>query len=972
MQDHRDNSPAISDVTPTQDIPGFEYTKAGNADHSGSTPRGSLIGEVGTALTRSDTLHGLLQLCAEALVRHLDVAAVCIWIINETENVLELRASAGLDAHIEGARSKVPLDQFKMGRISQERAPHIAIDVLTDLRIRGRDWAGPENMVGFAAYPLMVDDRLLGSMEIFARHPVGTAAVEAIGSVAHQIALGIEHNRANQTLREREEHIRLLLDSTAEAIYGIDLQGRCTFANPACARLLGYGDPSHFLGRNMHDLMHHTRKDGAPYPVEECRIFLRFLQNQASHVDDEVLWRADGTSFPAEYWSHPICRDGKVAGAVVTFLDITERRQLEEQFRRAQQHLRDVVASSPAVLFTLALTPDEVQGVSWISDNLREILGYPLEAAIGPDWWLEKIHPEDLDGVTAPTLAELFSRSDRARDLRFRHADGHYRWFRCETRLIHDETGQPVGAVGAWSDITERRLAEEEQLKLREQLQQAQKLESIGRLAGGVAHDFNNLLTVINGYGDLLLKQLTPADPLYKMADEIRKAGQRAAELTRQLLLLSRKQVTQPAEVNLNDVIAEVERMLNRVIGEDIQLKSTLSPLLGHVLADPGQLHQVLMNLAVNARDAMPNGGTLLIETRNVDLDDAYTEQHPEMRPGPYVQLRVSDTGIGMTKDVMSHLFEPFYTTKKPGEGTGLGLATVYGIVKQSGGSIWTYSEPGKGTAFTIYLPRIMAGVRLKQESEPELESLRGTETILVVEDQEQLRKMAGSVLRSYGYRVLEAANPGEALLHCERYAGPIHLLLTDIAMPGITGPELADRVKPLRPAMEVVFMSGYSERAIADRLDLTGRYLAKPFSPDELASKVRGVLGAPRRAGTILVADDEPGVRSFLRDVLAGVGYDILEAEDGKEAVRKVETTQVDLVILDLAMPEQEGIETIQVLRRLRPQLRIIAVSGQFAGFLLRAAEQLGAQMSLAKPIEANDLLDAVARVMVGHKELS
>jgi CheY-like chemotaxis protein len=265
-----------------------------------------------------------------------------------------------------------------------------------------------------------------------------------------------------------------------------------------------------------------------------------------------------------------------------------------------------------------------------------------------------------------------------------------------------------------------------------------------------------------------------------------------------------------------------------------------------------------------------------------------------------------------------------------------------------------------------------MAGVRLKQESEPELESLRGTETILVVEDQEQLRKMAGSVLRSYGYRVLEAANPGEALLHCERYAGPIHLLLTDIAMPGITGPELADRVKPLRPAMEVVFMSGYSERAIADRLDLTGRYLAKPFSPDELASKVRGVLGAPRRAGTILVADDEPGVRSFLRDVLAGVGYDILEAEDGKEAVRKVETTQVDLVILDLAMPEQEGIETIQVLRRLRPQLRIIAVSGQFAGFLLRAAEQLGAQMSLAKPIEANDLLDAVARVMVGHKELS
>jgi PAS domain S-box-containing protein len=778
--------------------------------------------------------------------------------------------------------------------------------------------------------------------------------------------LGAERNLTNEALPAREEHIRLLLDSTVEAIYGIDLQGCCTFANSACARLLGYVDPNEFLGRNMHTLVHHTRKDGTPYPEEECRI-RSFLQNQGSHVDDEVLWRADGSSFPVEYWSYPVRRDGQVVGAVATFLDITERRQLEEQFRQAQQRLRDVVVSSPAVLFTLAVAEDQIRSISWTSGNLREILGYPPQLAIGPDWWPANVHPEDLERVKAQTHADLFTCGRSTQEYRFRHGDGAYRWTRCDMRLIRDDTSRPSEVVGALSDIAEQKRTVAEQSKLREQLLQAQKLESVGRLAGGVAHDFNNLLTVMNGYADLLLKGLTPPDPMREMVDEIRKAGQRAAELTRQLVLLSRKQVTQAKEVNLNDIISEVEKMLARVIGSDIRLESVLSPSLGCVRADPGQLHQVLMNLAVNARDAMPGGGTLLIETRNVDLDDRYVEQHAEMKPGPYVELKVSDTGIGMTKDVISHLFEPFFTTKKPGEGTGLGLATVYGIVKQSGGSIWVYSEQGQGTTFMIYLPRIDASGDLRAEPEPVPASLGGTETILVVEDQEQLRKMAGHVLRSHGYRVLEAANPGEALLHAERYAGPIHLLLTDVVMPGMTGPELAARIKPLRPAMVVVFMSGYSERAIADRLELAGTYLPKPFSPEALATKVRSVLGSPRPAGAILVVDDEPGVRKVLRNVLAGVGYEVLEAETGKEAEQQTEACGIDLAIIDLAMPEQDGIETIRTLRRMRPQLKIIAMSGVFAGPLLHAAELLGAQASLAKPIRPDELLEAVARVMFG-----
>jgi PAS domain S-box-containing protein len=928
---------------------------------------GLLAGEVGAALTRSYTLKGMLQLCAEALVRHLDATFARIWAFNEAENILELKASAGLYTHIDGPHSRVPMDELKIGRIARERAPHLTNDVLNDPCVGDKEWAKRENLIAFAGYPLVVEDCLVGVVGMFARQPLNPATVAALGSVAHEIALGVERSRANDALRQREEHIRLLLDSTAEAIYGIDLQGRCSFANAACARLLGYTDPSQLLTRNMHDLMHHTRSDGSPCRAEECRIFQAFLQDQGSHVEDEVLWRVDGSSFPAEYWSHPIHCAGQVAGSVVTFLDITERRQLEEQFRKAQQRLRDVVVSSPAVLFTLALAADEVQSISWASDNLQEVLGHPPEVAIGPHWWLANVHPDDRGRVMSDTKADLFGRGHGTYEYRFRHGDGSYRWTRCDLRLIRDEAGRSSEAVGAWSDITERKRADEEQSKLREQLQQAQKLESVGRLAGGVAHDFNNLLTVINGYSDLSLKGLILGDPMRENIAEIRQAGQRATELVRQLLLLSRKQVTQASEVNLNDIITEVGKMLARVIGEDIRLEFALSPSLGWILADPGQLHQVLMNLAVNARDAMPGGGTLLIETANVDLEESYSQQHANVKPGPYVQLKVSDTGIGMTRDVISHIYEPFFSTKKAGEGTGLGLATVYGIVQQGGGSIWVYSEPGEGTTFTIYLPRIDAGLNLRQETEAEPDTLRGTETILVVEDQDQLRRMAGHVLRSYGYRVLEAANPGEALLHSERYAGPIHLLLTDVVMPGMTGPELAGRLKPLRKSMEVIFMSGYSERVVTDRLELASSYLQKPFSPEALAGKVRGVLGAPRLEGTILVVDDEPEVRGFLRKVLTGVSYHVLEAENGREAARQIESNEVDLVIMDLAMPEQEGIETIRALHQVRPRLKIIAISGQFAGPLLRAAELFGAQESLVKPIQPEDLLGAVARVMVG-----
>ncbi len=382
-----------------------------------------------------------------------------------------------------------------------------------------------------------------------------------------------------------------------------------------------------------------------------------------------------------------------------------------------------------------------------------------------------------------------------------------------------------------------------------DQLRQAQKMEAVGRLAGGVAHDFNNLLTAIMGYSDLLMSGLAEGDPRRGDLEQIKHAADRAASLTRQLLAFSRRQVLQPRVLDLNAVVGSIEKMLQRLIGEDIDLVTVLDPALGRVKADPGQLEQILMNLAVNARDAMPQGGKLTIETTNVELDGAYAGQHVAVRPGSYVMMAVSDTGCGMDAETRSHLFEPFFTTKEVGKGTGLGLATVYGIVKQSGGSIWAYSEPGRGATFKIYLPRFEESAGAQVVVAPPAKSVGGSETILLVEDDEAVRSLAGDVLQRHGYTVLEARHGAEALVISERHAGPIALMLTDVVMPGKRGHEVAGQLAAGRPDMKVLYMSGYTDNGIVHQgvLDAGMAFLAKPFTPSALARKVREVLDAPR-----------------------------------------------------------------------------------------------------------------------------
>jgi len=526
----------------------------------------------------------------------------------------------------------------------------------------------------------------------------------------------------------------------------------------------------------------------------------------------------------------------RLGPAVLRALDLNraraEQARAQEQLRQSEARYRTLVDGVRDVIFALA--PDGT--IASLNPAFETITGFPRDEWLGRPFE-QLVHSDDL-----PLALELLSGVARGEprpvnQFRIRTRKGDYRMGEFAATPQYRE-GQLASILGIGRDVTER-------LSLEQQLRQAQKMEAVGRLAGGVAHDFNNILTAITGYADLLLEDLGTTDRRRDDIAEIRKAAERAAGLTRQLLAFSRQQVMQVRVLDLNDVVADTQNMLGRLLGEDIALVTRLDPALGAVKADPGQLEQVIMNLAVNARDAMPGGGKLTIETANAELDDTYVREHFPARPGSYVMLAVSDTGTGMSDEVQSHLFEPFFTTKEKGKGTGLGLATVYGIVKQSGGYIWVYTEPGHGTTFKIYLPRV-AGAPAQRASGPKASPVgAGTETVLLAEDEAAVRAVARHALERQGYTVLEASSGEAALDLAERHSGRIHLLLTDVIMPGMNGRALALRLSELRPDLRVVYMSGYTEEAITRHgvLEPGLTYVQKPFTPEGLARKVREVL---------------------------------------------------------------------------------------------------------------------------------
>lgn len=507
-------------------------------------------------------------------------------------------------------------------------------------------------------------------------------------------------------------------------------------------------------------------------------------------------------------------------------------RQSEEQYRRITDNIADLVA----VLDT------EGKRI-YNSPSYQDVLGDPGSLR-GTDSFAE-IHPEDRERIRRIFRETVATGVGQRTEYRFLLKDGSIRFIESQGSVIRDEEGKPARVIVVSRDVTERKRAEEELRQTEDQLRHSQKMEAIGQLAGGIAHDFNNLLTVIMGYSELLLSRLQPGDLRWRNAEEIRKAAVRAASLTHQLLAFSRRQVLTPKVLNLNTVVTNLEPMLRRLIGEDIELGIVLSPALGQVRADPGQIEQIILNLAVNSRDAMPQGGKLAVETADVELDENYAHRHGAIQPGPYVMLTVSDTGCGMDADTQSRIFEPFFTTKEPDKGTGLGLSTVYGIVKQSGGYVLVHSEPGRGATFKIYLPRIEDAPETVEASQALSKPSIGTETIMLVEDDDVVRGLVLHVLEENGYTVLIARHSEEALLASGQHKGPIHLMVTDVVMPKMSGRELAERLKTTRPAMKVLYMSGYIDEGIVRHGLLVegGAVLQKPFTPNALLQKVREVL---------------------------------------------------------------------------------------------------------------------------------
>ncbi len=643
----------------------------------------------------------------------------------------------------------------------------------------------------------------------------------------------VEREKTEAALRESEERLRAIFDASRDGLV-VEDDGVIVYINQSYTQLLGYDEPEELIGKNISELL---PPDEAERMTEYGRRRLRGEQPPTSYRFNGK--KKNGTLVEVEAAVSTSTIAGKTY-ITTAIRDISERKQAEDSLKESEQRYRFLSEGIPHQVWTAQ--PDG--RLDYANQRTFEYFGRTQEHLL-KDGWQDVVHSDDL-----PDCIESWSNSlqtGQRYEVKFRlqKADGTYRWHVGRATAGRNSDGKIIKWFGTNTDIEDQRLAEEALRASEEQLRQTQKLESVGQLAGGIAHDFNNLLVVINGYSDLILRGLKEDESLRLRVEEIKKAGERAAALTQQLLAFSRKQVMQPAVLDLNVIATNTSKMLQRLIGEDIELSLNLKSALGQIKADPGQLEQVIINLAVNARDAMPHGGKLMIETANADLSEDYLYQHSLVQPGRYVRLAISDTGMGMPPETQARIFEPFFTTKDVGRGTGLGLSTVYGIVKQSGGYIWVYSELGKGTTFKIYLPRVNEQATPLRATTAEAELPRGVETVLLVEDEATVRRMTREVLEMSGYTVLEAANGSEAQMVCERHEGIIHLLLTDVVMPLMGGHEVAEKLAGSRPEMKVLYMSGYTDDAIVHHgvLDEGTAFLEKPFMPDSLARKVRNVL---------------------------------------------------------------------------------------------------------------------------------
>jgi PAS domain S-box-containing protein len=815
----------------------------------------AFLGQVNQTIVRSRTDEALLQAICRVAVEYGEFLLAWIGKLDPETREVHCVARWGDDqgylAQIDVRADETPQGQGPTGTAIREGKPSIANHFLDQTRTRPwHDAAMLYNFSASGAFPLYFQGKVWGALNVYSGEAdfFREQEISLLDEVAMDVSFALdnletEHQRQTtlKALQESEQRYIQMVGSVTDYIYTVEIPDGCpasTVHSPGCVAVTGYTPEEYartpFLWLEM------IHPDDRTRVVEHARSAMKGpvkpLEHRILHKDGTERWVRNTLVARCDSDGRAVVCDGLIA-------DITERKQIEKALRHSQADLARAQEIAHMGSWRLEFATHTLTG----SDEWYRVHDLDSETFDGRfETFLKQVHPEDQWKHRSAYNEALARRTPVAYEYRVPVKGGGDRYF--ETSGIHlhlSEEGELLYAYGVTQDVTERKRNEFDRDLLQEQLAQAQKMESIGRLAGGVAHDFNNLLSVILGHGEIMMADLPPASPYRADIEPILKAGERARDLTRQLLAFSRKQVLEVKPLDINKVVLGMCDMIRRLLGEDIRIQTYMEKPVGLVKADLSQLEQVILNLSVNARDAMPNGGILTIETDRVVLDAQYAETHPDTTPGAYVLLSVSDTGEGMDEETQRKIFDPFFTTKEKGRGTGLGLATVYGVVKQHGGSIWVYSEKGKGSIFKIYLPRVDNGFDLPRESVSVNGSVRGQgETVLLMEDDAGVREIASQMLRRLGYRVLVARDARECA-DLSSAPGPLDLLITDVVMPGTNGREIQQMVVALRPGIKTLFMSGYTENVIAHHgvLDAGVHFISKPFTESSLSRMVRRVL---------------------------------------------------------------------------------------------------------------------------------
>jgi two-component system cell cycle sensor histidine kinase/response regulator CckA len=683
-------------------------------------------------------------------------------------------------------------------------------------------------------------------------YPLATAALGAL------MINRLRHEQIAQALKDNEAKLQLLLDSTGEGIYGIDLQYRCTFCNASSLRLLGYGSAEELLGRNMHEQIHHSHADGSPFLADECYVVRSSRNSESRHVDSEVFWRADGSSFAVEYWSYPQCdSEGTVVGGVIAFVDITERKKAEKETRALNTELAESENQFHALFEQAALGVAKVEAATGrivlVNQRLADLLGYTRDELQAMSF--QSLTPPDVLDTDVDNMkrnVERLTSGDTRQftvEKRYLRRDGSLIWANLSVSKLWRVGEQPGYAMAMIEDITERKRTEAEKETLQAQLLQAQKMEAIGMLAGGVAHDFNNLLTGILGNTAIMHSLIAPGDPLQEYLNATESSARQAADFTGGLLTFGRNAIVLPVPLNPVLAVETVLSLVRQSLPATMDIVRDFEPAPWNVLMDQSQMTQILLNLAINARDAMDSKGVLTVRIQNAVVDEEYVQSHVFARVGDFVRLAVADTGPGIPAEIRTHLFEPFFTTKLIGEGTGLGLSIVYGAVKQAGGWITAGSDPGTGAEFDMFLPRCLqeprsAGAQVHQPS------IARSGMILVVEDEPVVCAVAQALLTRSGYTVLAAPDGTSALRIVQEHANQLGLILLDMTMPGLTTDEILRGIRAVDSTVPILLNSGYTSNESVKRMlheGIVQGFLGKPYESQRLFTTVAQLMRAAK-----------------------------------------------------------------------------------------------------------------------------